>query len=129
MFACHASRCKSFAAWGLAPLVCAAVLLPAPQTVAVTQVTETKPIKLKQPKLKKEKYKGTVVSATMLAITVRHERDLRMIQTFRLAPQASEKMVKVLERGGYQSGDKVTVVHERGSDVALEVKGKPSAAK
>lgn len=83
-------------------------------------------VTVKPPKIKKVNYKGTVVSATLAAITVRHEKDMRMIQTFRLAPEAGEKMIKVLEKGGYQVGDKVTIVHQPGSDVALEVKGKPS---
>jgi hypothetical protein len=101
-------------------------VLLAASAPAQQQVSIGVPIKLKQPKIKKMKYKGTVVSATMIAITVRQEKDMRMIQTFRLAPEASEKMVKILERGGYQVGDKVTIIHQQGSEIALEVKGKPS---
>lgn len=102
-----------------------ALIWAAPVSAQVAVSTGT-PIKVNQPKIKKLKFKGTVVSATMLAITVRHESDMRAIQTFRLAPPASEKMVKILEKGGYHVGDKVTIVHEQGTDVALEVKGKPS---
>lgn len=107
-------------------LVFAGLALAAP---AAAQVSESKPIKIKQPKIKKVKYRGTVVSVTLLAITVRDATDLRIIKTFRLVAKASEKMVQILEQGGYQVGDKVTIIHERGSDVALEVKGKPSAIK
>lgn len=89
------------------------------------QVSETKPIKIKQPKIKKEKYKGTVVAATLQAITVRHEKDLRMIRTFQLSPKAGEQMVKAYDKGGFQPGDKVTIVHPQGADTALEIKGKP----
>jgi hypothetical protein len=35
-------------------------------------------------------------------------------------------MQKLLDRGGYQYGDKVEIQHEAGSDVALQIKGKPS---
>ena len=108
---------------GLLALAFAYAALAAP---VAAQVTESKPIKIKQPKIKKDKFKGTVVSATMLAITVRDAKDIRIIRTFHLAPKASEKMVKIIEAGGYQVGDPVTIVHERGSDTALEVKGKPS---
>ena len=114
------------------PAACALALgltaLAAPAAAQVG-VSVGAPVIVKQPKVKKLKFKGTVVSATMLAITVRHEKDMRMIQTFRLAPEASEKMVKVLEKGGYQTGDKVTIIHVPGSDVALEVKGKPSSVR
>lgn len=110
---------------GAFALALTALAAPASAQVAVTVGT---PVIVIPRKIKKLKYKGTVVSATMIAITVRHEKDMRMIQTFRLAPEASEKMIKILEKGGYQTGDKVTIIHTPGSDVALEVKGKPSKA-
>ena len=93
------------------------------------QVTVSKPIKIKQPKIKKEKYKGTVVSATLQGITVRHEKDLRVIRTFQLSDKAGAQMIKAFDKGGFQVGDKVTIVHPQGADVALEIKGKPSISR
>jgi ribosomal protein S17 len=116
------NRSKLIAAMVVAVGLAAPAPLPA-------QVRVSAPIVLKQKKPKTKTYKGTVVSATMLAITVRSEKDERMIQTFRLSPEASQRMVKVLERGGYVTGDKVKVVHHEGTDLAIEVKGKPSSAR
>jgi len=93
------------------------------------QVSETKPIILKQPKIKKEKFKGTVVSATLQGITVRSENDLRVIRTFVLSEKAGAQMIKAFDKGGFQVGDKVTIVHPQGADMALEIKGKPSTSK
>ncbi len=96
---------------------------------AHAQVSETKPIKLKQPKIKKEKFKGTVVSATLQGITVRHEKDLRIIRTFVLSEKAGAQMIKAFDKGGFQVGDKVTIVHPQGADTALEIQGKPSSGR
>jgi len=93
---------------------------------AHAQVSETKPIKLKQPKVKKQSFKGTVVSATLQGITVRDAKDARMIRTFQLSEKAGAQMIKAFDQGGFQVGDKVTIVHVQGQEVALEIKGKPS---
>ncbi len=96
---------------------------------AHAQVSETKPIKIKQPKIKKQKFKGTVVSATLQGITVRDEKDLRVIRTFVLSEKAGAQMIKAFDKGGFQVGDKVTIIHPQGADTALEIKGKPSISK
>ena len=108
-------------------LLALALLTFAP--TAQAQVTEGKPIKLKQPKIKKDKFKGTVVSATLQGITVRHEKDMRVIRTFQLSEKAGAQMLKAFDKGGFQVGDKVTIVHPIGAEVALEIKGKPSISK
>jgi len=94
---------------------------------AAAQVSEQKPIKLKQPKIKKQSFKGTVVSATLQGITVRDEKDLRIIRTFKLSEKAGAQMIKAFDRGGFRVGDKVTIVHQQGEDTALDIKGKPSS--
>jgi hypothetical protein len=35
-------------------------------------------------------------------------------------------MQKIADRGGYQYGDKVSILHDPGKTVALKVHGKPS---
>lgn len=96
---------------------------------ARAQISETKPIKIKQPKVKKEKFTGMVVSATLQGITVRDAKDLRVIRTFTLSEKAGAQMIKAFDKGGFQVGDKVTIIHPQGVDTALEIKGKPSISK
>jgi hypothetical protein len=37
-------------------------------------------------------------------------------------------MQRIVDKGGYQYGDKVTVLYDQASQKALKVKGKPSKA-
>ena len=69
-----------------------------------------------------------VINATIAQITVRAKGDDMAIQTFPLTPEASAKMLQVIDKGGYQYGDKVTVFFDPDSKKALKVKGKPSKA-
>ncbi len=95
---------------------------------AQDQVAAGKPIKVKPhtPKVKKIKLKGFVQNATRVAITVRLPDEAGAMKTFQLSPEAQEEMLKVIERGGFQFGDRVTIEFAAGTDVALKVKGKPS---
>ena len=74
------------------------------------------------------KFEGTVINATIAQITVRAKGDDMAIQTFPLTPEASAKMLQIIDKGGYQYGDKVTVFFDPDSKKALKVKGKPSKA-
>jgi hypothetical protein len=96
---------------------------------AQDQVQTAPPIIIKAPKPKKDKFKGTVVVANRAQITVQGLQNKRVVRTYHYSPKAWEKMVQVIDSGGYQFGDKVEVISEPGSDVALEIKGKPSKPK
>jgi len=100
--------------------------IPAPVVeAAVPIIVETiKPHKGPQP----PKFEGTVINATVAQITVRAKGNDMAIQTFPLAPEASAKMLQIIDKGGYQYGDKVTVFFDPDSKKALKVKGKPSKA-
>jgi hypothetical protein len=74
------------------------------------------------------KFEGTVVNATVAQITVRARGNDMAIQTFPLAPDASAKMLQIIDKGGYQYGDKVTVFFDPETKKAFKVKGKPSKA-
>jgi hypothetical protein len=74
------------------------------------------------------KFEGTVVNATVAQITVRAKGNDMAIQTFPLAPDASAKMLQIIDKGGYQYGDKVTVFFDPETKKAFKVKGKPSKA-
>jgi hypothetical protein len=74
------------------------------------------------------KFEGTVLNATVAQITVRAKGNDMSIQTFSLSPEASTKMLQIIDKGGYQYGDKVTVFFDPDTKKALKVKGKPSKA-
>ncbi len=89
-------------------------------------LAQSKPIIVKQPKVKTAKFKGTVIHANRLQITVRSLENERIIRTFKLSDEMQEKMQKIIDKGGYQYGDKVEIHHPQGSEVAVKIKGKPS---
>jgi hypothetical protein len=72
------------------------------------------------------KFEGYVMNANISQITVRAKGNDLGIQTFTLSQQASAKMQQIIDKGGYQYGDKVTVLYDPASLKAIRVKGKPS---
>ena len=74
------------------------------------------------------KFEGTVLLANSVQITVKAMGNDLAIQTFPLSEVASAKMQQIIDKGGYQYGDKVTVFFDPESKKALKVKGKPSKA-
>ena len=72
------------------------------------------------------KYEGFVMHANIAQITVRAKGNDLSLQTFPLSEQASSRMQSIVDKGGYQYGDKVTVYYDQTSLKALKVKGKPS---
>ena len=72
------------------------------------------------------KYEGYVMHANIAQITVRAKGNDMSLQTFPLSEQASSRMQSIVDRGGYQYGDKVTIYYDQTSLKALRVKGKPS---
>ena len=87
-----------------------------------------KPIVIKQKPVKQEvaTFKGTVMHADIAQITVRGIENELAIRTFPLSRAVSEKMQQIIDRGGYQYGDKVTIVYDPATQSALKIKGKPS---
>ena len=74
------------------------------------------------------KFEGYVMQANIAQITVRAKGNDMSLQTFSLSEQASTQMQTIVDKGGYQYGDKVTVYYDPSSLKALKVKGKPSKA-
>jgi hypothetical protein len=72
------------------------------------------------------KFEGFVMNANTAQITVRAKGNDMTIQTFSLSEQASTKMQQTIDKGGYQWGDKVTVLYDPTSRKAIKVKGKAS---
>jgi len=75
-----------------------------------------------------DKFEGFVMHANSAQITVRAKGNDLAIRTFPLSQAASEKMQKLIDKGGYQYGDRVTVYYEPATSSAIKFKGKPSKA-
>ncbi len=102
-----------------------------PVPVAAAAVDTAVPIVVKTLKPHKDphpKFEGTVVNATVAQITVRAKGNDMALQTFPLSEDVSAKMLAIIDKGGYQYGDKVTVFYDPDTKKALKVKGKPSKA-
>ena len=122
---------------GLALLALSGVTAPrvAAQDPILTPiiVSEAAPIvaKVLTPKPKNvgtEKFEGYVMNANLAQITVRAKGNDLGIQTFALTQDVSAKMQKIMDKGGYQYGDKVTIYYDPQSKQAVKIKGKPSKA-
>jgi len=72
------------------------------------------------------KFRGFVMHANIAQVTVRAKGNDFAIQTFALGAKASAKMQQIVDKGGYQYGDKITVYYDPQSLKAIKFKGKPS---
>jgi hypothetical protein len=71
------------------------------------------------------KFQGYVMHANSIQVTVRAKNSETAVQTFSLAGEASSKMQEMIDKGGFQYGDKITVYYNQ-SLQAVKFKGKPS---
>jgi hypothetical protein len=124
---------------GLAALFAAGVYAPkvAAQdpitTLAPVILDETVPIVVNAVKPKPKntglaKFQGVVMHANTAQVTVKSIGNDMAIQTFTLSEQASAKMQTIVDKGGYQYGDKITIYYDPQSLKAMRFKGKPSPA-
>ena len=72
------------------------------------------------------KFEGYVMHANVAQVTVRAKGDDLAIQTFALSQPVAAKMQQIIDKGGYQYGDKVTVYYDAGTHQVVKIKGKPS---
>ena len=72
------------------------------------------------------KFEGTVLNANSVQITLKAMGNDLAIQTFPLSEAASLKMQQIIDKGGYQYGDKVKLEYEPTSLKVVKFKGKPS---
>ena len=49
-----------------------------------------------------------------------------LTQTFSYSPEVRDQMIKILNKGGYQYGDKVVIHYKPGTTTAVKLQGKPS---
>ena len=74
------------------------------------------------------KFEGFVMIANIAQISVRAKGSDLTIRTFPLSPSASTQMQKIVDKGGYQYGDKVTIYYDPTTMQAIKFKGKASKA-
>jgi hypothetical protein len=72
------------------------------------------------------KFEGFVMNANIVQVTVRAKGNDLAIQTFPLGEKAAARMQQIIDKGGYQYGDKITVYYDPQSVKAIKFKGKPS---
>ena len=99
-------------------------------SAAATAVDVAKPIIAKQlkpkPKPSQLVFEGTFVHGNRAEITLRALHSEMDLRSFPLSPQVADAMQRIIDRGGFQYGDKVAVVYDTSSGVAQQIKGKPS---
>jgi len=117
-------------AFALAGLWCATVGAQDPVVVAPIVLDTAVPIIVKAVRPKTTnglaKFEGFVMHANIVEITVRSKENELSIRSFSLSQAASEKMQKIVDKGGYQFGDKVTVLYDPDNQKAVKIKGKAS---
>jgi hypothetical protein len=72
------------------------------------------------------KFQGFVMNANVAQLTVRAKGNDMAVRTFALSQPAATKMQQIIDKGGYQYGDKITVYYDPQSLEAMKFKGKPS---
>jgi hypothetical protein len=106
--------------------------IPVPEVVKPIIVDTAVPIIVNtikpKPKPGVARFDGYVMHANIAQITVRAKGNDMSLQTFPLSEQASAQMQAIVDKGGYQYGDKVSVYYDQTNLKALRVKGKPSKA-
>ena len=105
---------------------------PVPEVVKPIIVDTAGPIIVNtikpKPKPGVARFDGYVMHANIAQITVRAKGNDMSLQTFALSEQASAQMQAIVDKGGYQYGDKVSVYYDQTNLKVLKVKGKPSKA-
>src|ERR1700737_1148759 len=113
----------------MAGLWCSPVAAQTPVPIIVPIVLDTAvPIVVNAIKPKPTglgKFEGFVMHANVAQITVRAKGNDMGIQTFSLSEAAAAKMQQIIDKGGYQFGDKGTILYEPTSLKEVKKKGKP----
>lgn len=72
------------------------------------------------------RFEGYVMHANRGQITVKAMGDDMSIHSFTLSPTAADKMQQIVDKGGYQYGDKIKLEYDPQSMLVVKFKGKPS---
>lgn len=113
---------------GSAPARAQAPVAAAPAVVDIAAPIVVGALKPKKTPSGLGKFEGYVMNSNIAQITVRAKGNDLTIETFSLSQKMSAKMQTIVDKGGYQYGDKVTVYYDPTTKQALKIKGKPSKA-
>jgi hypothetical protein len=72
--------------------------------------------------------KVEVLHADANSMVVSEQGNERVIHTFTYSDKVKTQMQKIIDKGGYQYGDKISIRYALGGTVALKIHGKPSKA-
>ena len=92
--------------------------------VTTAPTIKLKPVHTREARPAKTRFEVLYMMTT--GIQVRSMVNGLEIHTFTYSDQIHDAMVKLLDQGGYQYGDKVEIQYQPGTEVALSIKGKPS---
>ncbi|MFZ3332228.1 MAG: hypothetical protein WA197_16455 [Candidatus Acidiferrales bacterium] len=106
----------------------AAALAPAPVRAQITGDSSQPAVIVKQSAAKAEWLRAEVIHADQQSIIVREAGNGMKIHTFTYSEKAKNKISRVLDAGGYQTGDHVKIRWIPGTAEALDIKGRPSPA-
>jgi len=70
--------------------------------------------------------KAQVIHADSVSIIVHEIGNERMVHTFTYGANLKDKMQRIVDAGGYRSGDAVKILYKPDTTVALKIHGKPS---
>jgi hypothetical protein len=70
--------------------------------------------------------KAEVIHADAVTLIVRERANGYAVHTFNFSTELQPKMQAMLDKGGFQYGDKVSILFMQGQTVALRIHGKPS---
>ena len=98
--------------------------VPAGAQVTTGQVIKAKPVHTQATKPSKTRFE--VLHMMTTGIQVRSLVNELEIHTFTYSDQIHDAMLKLIDQGGYQYGDKVEIQYQPGTEIALKIKGKPS---
>jgi hypothetical protein len=111
-------------------LSCVSARAQSPATVVPVVVDTAIPIVVNAVKPKQPagtaKFQGLVMHANTAEITARAKGNETAIMTFSLSQAASAKMQQIMDKGGYQYGDKVTIFYDPATQQVVKFTGKPS---
>jgi hypothetical protein len=112
-----------------AVMVCAGVMIPAAPAVRAQIKTEPgTTVIVKQKPEKAGWLRAEVIHADRHTMMVRETNNEMAIHTFTYSAKVQEKMNRLIDDGGYQSGDHVKIRWLPGGTEAIDIKGKPSKA-
>jgi hypothetical protein len=118
------TRNKKFSILLVAASAACAAAVPVRAQVTTAPMIKAKSVRTQEPKPTKTRFHVLHMMST--AIQVQSLVNEREIHTFTYSDQIRDQMQKLLDKGGYQFGDKVVIQYLPGTEVALQIKGKPS---